>query len=300
MKLDGIKIAISASTAPDSAQLGMPNREVDRALLTICTTLIRKGCEIIYLGNLSPSQYTFKIFRHLASAYAGARTKAPFLHVIAEPIARRSTFDRLHAALEENRSIAETQISIGEQLVPLRPSGPKLLLGQPGSQRISIANEEDWTGWLASHVIQTDPDAYTRARALVTVLADARLAIGGKMGRLECLEDSYEGAMPGIVQEAIMSLEAGQPFIPLGAYGGAARDVAIALGLLAKDRAVPRANQQEGYEQAIAHLAGLSSQVPSTLRPHLSQIADEDRGEPTSFAVIDAILQWREFNQNAK
>ena len=70
MALDGNLIAISVSDAPDRARLGFSQREIDRAVVTICTALVRGGASIVYGGNLDPAGYTFKIFRNLAGAYA--------------------------------------------------------------------------------------------------------------------------------------------------------------------------------------------------------------------------------------
>lgn len=292
--MDGLKIAISASEAPDSPQLGMPSREVDRALLTICTTLVRKGCEILYAGNLAPDQFTFKIFRHLAGAYAGARADAPFLHVIAEPIVRRTSFENMHGALDENGSIARTRISIGNTIIPARVSGKRLLLGSSRSDRTAIDNSQEWDAWLKSYKHMSAPEAYTAARKFITGEADARVAIGGKMGILANAADKYEGSMSGIVEEAIMSLESGHPFVPVGAYGGATRDVAIALGLLPAECAVPRGDQQPGYAEALSHVTALTSRIPETQKPLLSEIANDDRGEQASFMIAQAILAWRQ------
>jgi len=293
MRMAGLKVAISASDAPDRARLGMPTREVDRALLTICTTLVREGCDIIYAGNLAPDKFTFKIFRHLAGAYAGGRIEAPFLHVIAEPVARQTSFDALHAALRESGVIARTRISIGGHLVPVRTSGAKLLLGEQGAAREIVDNDARWTAWLDSHPKASAAEAYTSARTAMTEEADARVALGGKMGVLANPNDNYEGVMPGIVEEAVMSLNAGQPLVALGAYGGASRDVTIALGLLPVDRTVPRGDQQPGYADALARVAALAYQVPDAQRPVLEKIADDDRGELTSFLIVEAILGWR-------
>lgn len=92
--LEGLSIGLSISDAPDRARLGLPLREVDRTLFTICTVLVRAGARIVYAGNLEPTGFTFSIFRHLAGAYAtGAR--APFVHLVPEPVLRSASFDGL-------------------------------------------------------------------------------------------------------------------------------------------------------------------------------------------------------------
>lgn len=292
-RMEGLTVALSVSDPPDRARLGLPAREVDRAVLTICTALVREGADILYAGNLSPDQYTFKIFRHLAGAYAGARERAPFVHLVPEPIARRAAFDPLLAALRESGPVARTRISIGGGLVPVRASGSALLVGHADRERAKISDQREWGAWLESHPVLDVAEGYTAARLAMAGEADARIALGGKMGVLSLAQDRYEGAMPGIAEEAILTLEASQPLVPLGAFGGAGRDVAIALGLLDEDRRVPRSEQQIGYAEAMARVKELSDSIPDVVRPALCEIADDDRGEATSFAIVDAVLHWR-------
>jgi hypothetical protein len=127
--------------------------------------------------------------------------------------------------------------------------------------------------------------------------ADARVALGGKMGIVALPQDRYEGAMPGIAEEAILTLEASRPLVPLGAFGGASRDVAIALGLMDEDRRVPRGEQQLGYAEAMSRVERLGDRIPDAVRPALRELADDDRGEATSFAIVEAILCWRATSQ---
>ncbi|BCG97762.1 hypothetical protein [Mesorhizobium sp. 131-2-1] len=291
--LAGLKVALSVSDAPDRARLGFPSREIDRVLLTICTVLVRAGCDILYAGNLDPNQSTFKIFRHLAGAYAGGREKAPFVHIIPEPIARRTSFVALHAALRENGGITRTSISLAAGLVPVRASGDVLLLGNKGLDRKRVGSHDEWTVWLDGHERAQPTDAYTKARAAVSAEADARVVLGGKMGVLDRPDDLYEGAMPGIAEEAILTLTVGRPLVVLGAFGGASRDVAIALGLLARNKAVPRGKQQASYALAMDQVSALAHRIPAEVRPYLAAIADDDRGEPTAYAIAEAIATWR-------
>ena len=296
-RLQGLTVALSVSDAPDRARLGFPSREVDRALLTVCTALIREGADILYAGSLSPDQYTFKIFRHLAGAYSAARAQPPFLHLVPEPIARRTAFAHLIASLRESGAVTRTRISIGGELVPVRASGSTLLVGPFDRERVKISDQADWDTWLISHPVVEAAAAYTTARRAMVEEADARVALGGKMGVLSLTNDRYEGALPGIAEEIILTLEASRPVVLLGAFGGAARDVAIALGLLGPDYRVPRGEQQLGYADAMNRVMALANRIPEAVRPVLSEIADDDRGEATSFVIVNAILQWRAHNQ---
>ena len=72
---------------------------------------------------------------------------------------------------------------------------------------------------------QSEPDDDEWATGLTnmrtTMLSNmrARILLGGRVA-------GYKGAMPGIAEEALISLKADQPAFILGGFGGAARDVA--------------------------------------------------------------------------
>jgi hypothetical protein len=293
MKLTGWKVALSVSDAPDRARLGYPEREVERALLSVCTAIIREGGEILYAGDLQPEHFTFKIFRHLAGAYAGSRESAPFLYIIAEPIARRTRFCDLVAALKLARSVARVRLSSAGKLTSVRPSGDHLIVGAVGEIRQTICNEAEWDDWLNSQVGQSDAEAYTAVRQAIAAEADARVAMGGKMGVVGLPDDRFEGRMPGVIEEVVMTLEADKPLVLLGAYGGATRDCAIALKLMDPAARVPRGAQQSGYDDSIAHIAALRDRIPAAVKPDLQDIANDDRSEPMAFAVCDLFVRWR-------
>lgn len=68
----------------------------------------------------------------------------------------------------------------------------------------------------------------------------------------------YQGRMPGIVEEALLHVGANRLVVPLGAFGGAARGVAIALGLLLENFGVEYAETGEGYGGSLEALRGLA------------------------------------------
>ena len=54
---------------------------------------------------------------------------------------------------------------------------------------------------------------------------DGRILLGGQV-------EGYKGRMPGIAEEALLSLQAGQPVFLVGGFGGCTRDIAETLGLV--------------------------------------------------------------------
>jgi hypothetical protein len=288
--LKGKLVAISVSDAPDRARLGLPSREVDRALFSICTVLVRAGAKIVYAGNLDPDGLTFRMFRHLAGAYASAQDR-PFIHIVPEPILRNALFNGLASALREGAPVVETFIHLEDNLIPIRAVEDGVRVGK-GASRLTLGGDAEFQDWLGARRVLDSVGAYTASRWATTALSDARVVLGGKMGVLDEPEDAYQGIMPGIVEEAIFALEARKPCIPLGAYGGAARDVAIALELLDASKRVPRGKQLATYEPSLERVAGLRDKIPSSLHPALAALADNDRGETMAFEVASVLTRW--------
>jgi hypothetical protein len=133
---------------------------------------------------------------------------------------------------------------------------------------------------------------------LVAELADARVILGGKMGILAEPRDAYEGAMPGIAEEAIMTLERSKPLIVFGAFGGVSRDIAIALRLIDAEGKVRRTEQHATYLPAIERIAELRDRIPEPLRSQLKALADDDRAEQLGFQAAKLIQQWRDMISN--
>jgi hypothetical protein len=57
----------------------------------------------------------------------------------------------------------------------------------------------------------------------MTEHTSARVVVGGKLA-------GYQGNGPGVIEEALMSIEAGQPLYAAGGFGGAAAAIARELG----------------------------------------------------------------------
>ncbi|HEX6373319.1 MAG TPA: hypothetical protein VF006_30630 [Longimicrobium sp.] len=101
-----------------------------------------------------------------------------------------------------------------------------------------------------------------RMRALVTRLADAHLAFGGR-------ETGFSGRFPGIAEEVMLSLAAGTPVYLCGGFGGGTRAVGEALGLGPAWAAVPRALRVETHgdwaillEEMVRARRGIHFQLP--------------------------------------
>jgi hypothetical protein len=303
MSLHNRMIAISISDAPDRDRLGYPKQEVDRVLLSVCTALVRAGARIVYGGNLDPSGFTFKIFRHLAQAFAVRGPKPPFVHVIPEPVLRRADFDDLASLLKEAEGTVETTAVLAEGrsvgLVPWSETveGKEVRMIKATSDHVSgselkIDSREKLQDWLGPPK-SSPSEAYYTARVAMTRMVSGRVVMGGKMGLTDRPADQYEGKYPGVIEEAILALGEHQPLVPLGAFGGAARDLAIALRLMDESARVPRGPQAPTYFAALEEVRSLNDRIPPPAKDVLSQIASDDRAEPLSYAIVRVLEQWQ-------
>jgi hypothetical protein len=89
------------------------------------------------------------------------------------------------------------------------PTPLRTLLGRERADQ----SDEDWATGL------------TAMRDWATEHTDARVVLGGRT-------EGYKGRMPGVAEEALKSLVHRKPLYVLGGFGGAASDVAAALGFV--------------------------------------------------------------------
>ena len=138
-----------------------------------------------------------------------------------------------------------------------------------------------------------EAEALTAMREASLVLTSARVVIGGKRGDLGVAGDAdrYSGKMPGIYEEALNSIAGEKPTFVLGAYGGAARDVAIDLGLIKPEKGVPFLGAaQEGYADARAMMRDMRAKLPPDDRQAMSDFAGREDSEALARDVVDWIV----------
>jgi hypothetical protein len=140
------------------------------------------------------------------------------------------------------------------ELVCLTLNGRRLTL----DQRLELVRREPTeTEWAKG---------LTAMRQVMREETHARIVLGGRV-------DQHKGVMPGIAEEALLSLQARQPLFLMGGFGGCARDIAETLGL-----AAPWAGSRPAWPGREAFEAfdlsnGLTVEENSTLArtPHVDQ-----------------------------
>ena len=195
-------IAISASNSPDLQLLGLSEQHLFDAMTEVSRHLLALGSRVIYGGDLRENGFTELLFelvsRHRRDAdYGDDRSSA--MNYLAWPVHMQKEASELEELSKDLAGIAK--------LVLFDLHGARLPLSERLHQSPSAPNDVDWYKGLTS------------MRRAMLHDTQARIIIGGRV-------EGYKGAMPGVAEEAILSLRANQPLYIMGGFGGCARDIA--------------------------------------------------------------------------
>lgn len=197
----GFTLGVSVSDSPDLARLGLTEAHLRIALGEVAhATLIAKG-HLSYGGHLRDDGYTAFLV-HECERYGS--TDRPFTGHIPWSVHRRLTVDEI------NRH--RKAIGLYGSYVFLDPDGQTI--EDPTADR-------DPAAMLVGD--REAADSLTAARHHLTATCDARLVVGGQ-------RTGYQGHMPGVIEETILAIRAGQPVFVAGGFGGAAGDASRVLG----------------------------------------------------------------------
>jgi hypothetical protein len=233
--LGGRKIALSISEPDAPARAGMFPDHLNAALLEISRHLLVKGATLAYGGHLGADGYTVALF-DLVRAHQQMSGLPPVERIInyvgwPVPLTRR---DR--AKFKDMASFVRTDAPAGVAALE-----PETFVPEPSYFPADTpVRRYAWARGM------------TRMRERQTSEVHARIAIGGKVGpTLTAMPGGgkklswYSGRIPGVMEEIILTLQAGKPLYLCGAFGGAA---SLAIELL--ERRVPNEFSWEFQKQA--------------------------------------------------
>lgn len=197
-------VAISVSDSPDLALLGMAGRHLHRAMNGLATYLLSYGYHLAYGGDLRRDGFTEELFE-IASRYdrqpTGAEPTPPVTDYLAWPVwtaiprhELRELSDRL-AGVARIVYLSRNGAELDRLHYPSSPAEPPLVASALTAMRVTMVHD-----------------------------ADARIILGGRVA-------GYQGRMPGVAEEALISLQHHKPLYILGGFGGCARDIAYAMQL---------------------------------------------------------------------
>lgn len=186
----GIPVGLSVSDSADLARLGLDARHADLAVGEIARAILLAGGTIAYGGRLSPSGFTqqlmnevrrFGVSRHSLSLY------------VALPEHRRMSRDALDHI--------DRELGTWGRLVTLDEHG------EPTNWRDLASSDEPMPDDVRSA-------SYSGLRRHMADSTMSRILVGGKLRE-------FLGAMPGVIEEALLCVERGQPIYLAGGFGGA-------------------------------------------------------------------------------
>jgi len=245
-------IAISTSESPDMASLGLSDEHLRDAMAEVARHLLALGARLIYGGDLRQHGFSELLFelvaRHRRDADVGD-DRTGVVNYLAWPVHICMPFAKIKEAAADLAGSAE--------LVCLALDGARISMSERRRLAKRQPTEAEWS------------DGLTAMRRSMLAEAHARIVLGGRV-------DMYKGAMPGIAEEALLSLEASQPLFIMGGFGGCARDIAETLGMIspwaASRPAWPGRSDFESFSADDIN-NGLTRQENETLArtPHVDQ-----------------------------
>jgi len=216
--LSGVGVVLSISDSPDTARMGMTKRHLDQALCEISRQLLVRGAVLEYGGHLGSESYTRVLF-DMAREYSSLSGVPPAERIINDvgwplPLEKLPPGDRTryHGLANFKR-------------VP-RPDGvaqfePATFVEEPTF--FDADSPERRYAWARG---------MTTMREFQCLNARARILLGGATGANadgSPLAKWYKGRIPGVIEEAYLSLNRKQALYVIGAFGGAAAIVASLL-----------------------------------------------------------------------
>ena len=245
-------IAISTSESPDMPALGLSDEHLRDAMAEIARHMLALGATLVYGGDLRQygfSELLFEIVaRHRRDADDG-EDRTGVTNYLAWPVHILKPFDDLEKTAAD--------LAGSTELVCLALDGALMSMQERRQLVPQQPTEAEWSNGL------------TAMRRTMLAQTHARIVLGGRI-------DQYKGAMPGIGEEALLSLQGNQSLFLIGGFGGCARDIAESLGLIAPWAAARRAWQGRAAFEAFSAADlnnGLTPEENATLArtPHVDQ-----------------------------
>ncbi|MCP2023272.1 UNVERIFIED_ORG: hypothetical protein J2Y76_004187 [Pseudomonas reinekei] len=203
--LDGLKISISISESESMAALGLSHAHLVDAMCEAARHMLALGATVTYGGDLRAHGFT-RILYELVSRYRkdsyDKKNLASAINFLAWPVFVHSNLDDLLTLNSEMEGTAEFRV-IDEQGNALSIEAATALL--PGTTF-------DWCSGL------------TAMRNTITAESTARIVLGGKTSQ-------FNGNMPGIAEEVLISLKSQKPVYLLGGFGGCTREILDLMGV---------------------------------------------------------------------
>lgn len=228
--LAGKRLGVSMALSDDLALIGLSPKHLESAIAEVSQMMLLGGGSVVYAG--APGTHVPDLTTAIMNTVARYVTSAKAL--VARRPGSTGQQDALHHGDMFALTVPCTSLQSGEAVRDLVDAD----YGFADIARITVLDEDgdeiepsaDLEAW------QGDADrtarALSRIRSALPRSCDARLVIGGKTRKRSAGNpDGYFGDYPGIIEEALHTVRAGQPLFVAGGFGGAAALLAHELGL---------------------------------------------------------------------
>jgi hypothetical protein len=195
-----LSVGISISRSEDLARFGLTETHVRMALGEVARAVLVADGRIIYGGHLREDGYTSFLVQEIERF---GRRNRPFIGYVPYSEHRQMSVDEINERVED--------ISVLGRYIFLDADGGMI---DPVAERSPEPDPVDEP---------TEKRSLSEARAMMTDAIDGRVALGGQRGQ-------FRGRMPGVIEEIILAIRNDKPVYIAGGFGGAAGDMAVALG----------------------------------------------------------------------
>jgi hypothetical protein len=218
--LANIRVGISVSDSSDLPRLGLLETHFRLALGEIARCVLVSGGHLAYGGHLDPDGYTVFLVQEL---HRYSRRDRPLLICLPWQEHRRFSVDEI--------KVQQDALGLYGKMVFLNPQGNEI---DPSKDRPTDPSPEN-NG-------DVRRESLTAMRGYMAKNTQARILLGGR-------REGFQGDMPGLLEEALIALHAGQPLYLAGGFGGVTADINEALGVddrawLPKTPDVPPADER--------------------------------------------------------
>lgn len=201
-------IAISISESEDMATLGLCDEHLREAMVEVARYVLDFGSRLVYGGDLRQlgfSELLFEIVARHKPVGNKNNGDTSVTNYLAWPVHIKMSYEEIEKEAKDINGSAE--------LICLDIDGEPIPMQKRKHLRSKKPTDGEWARGL------------TAMRLHMLEKTKSRIILGGKT-------KGYKGAMPGVGEEALLSLNAGQPLFVIGGFGGCARDIAENLGLV--------------------------------------------------------------------
>jgi hypothetical protein len=192
---------MSVSESEDLPRFGVTETHIRMALAEVARAVLVADGRLVYGGHLDEDGYTTFLTKEIQRL---GRRDRPFTGYVPFAVHRQMTTELIEARVAE--------LSLLGRYVFLDPDGE------------TIDPSEDRSGDPESVDEDTEKRALTATRRVIAANVDGQAVLGGQRA-------GFRGRMPGVIEEAILTMRARKPLFIAGGFGGAAGDMAVALGL---------------------------------------------------------------------